>query len=148
MIIDRLKELGYDYKPKDLKFMTFDVASRVGNLIFTSGQISLLDEKVIKGKIGTDVDIETAKLAAEICVFNCLCAAGAVVDINEIKRVVKVNGMVNVADGFNNTTEVINGCSDFINKVFAENGGHTRSAVGVVLPSNFAVEVEMIFSLE
>jgi hypothetical protein len=46
-------------------------------------------------------------VSAEICAYKCLCAAGAVVDIESIKRVIKVTGMVNTTDGFNNTTEVI-----------------------------------------
>ena len=148
MITERLTELGYNYQPAELKVMSFHSATRVGNLVFTSGQIPVLDEKSIKGKVGKEVDIETAKVAAEICAFNCLRAAGAVVNINEIKRVIKVTGMVNVADGFNKTSEVINGASEFLNKVFGENSGHVRSAVGMVLPSDFAVEIDMIFSLE
>lgn len=148
MITERLKELGYDYQPADLKFMTFHSATRAGNLIYTSGQLSMLGDKMIKGKVGADISIEEAKKAAEICAYNCLRAAGSVVDVNLLKRVVKVLGMVNVADGFNNTSEVINGCSEFINKVFGEDVGHARSAVGMVLPADFAVEIEMIFSLE
>jgi enamine deaminase RidA (YjgF/YER057c/UK114 family) len=148
MIVQRLAQLGYTYAPASLKVLSFHAATRVGNLIFTSGQIPLLDGNSIKGKVGQDIDIELAKKAAEICAFNCLRAAGAVVDIESVKRVVKVFGMVNVADGFDNTSEVINGCTDFLNKIFGEDITHARSAVGMVLPSNFAVEVEMIFSLE
>ena len=148
MIKERLKELGYEYEPAELKFMSFHSASRVGNLIFTSGQIPALGETVIKGKVGTDVDVETAKKAAEICAYKCLCAAGAVVDIESIKRVVKITGMVNTAEGFNDTTGVINGCSEFINKIFGEDTGHVRSAAGMTLPADFAVEVEMILSLD
>jgi len=107
-----------------------------------------MDGEAIKGKVGSDVDLDTAKKAAEICAFNCLRAAGAVVDVESITRVVKVFGMVNVADGFDNTSGVINGASEFVQKVFGEKGGHARSAVGMVIPSNFAVEVEMIFAIE
>jgi enamine deaminase RidA (YjgF/YER057c/UK114 family) len=148
MIVKKLAELGYSYTPASIKVLSFHAATRVGNLVFTSGQIPMLDGKAIKGKVGADIDIETAKKAAEICAFNCLRAAGAVVDIESIKRVVKVFGMVNVADGFDNTSEVINGCTDFLNKLFGENNTHVRSAVGMVLPSNFAVEIEMILSIE
>jgi enamine deaminase RidA (YjgF/YER057c/UK114 family) len=148
MIKERLAELGYTFRPTDLKVMSFHAATRVGNLVFTSGQIPLINGEMIKGKVGGDIDIDTAKKAAEICAFNCICAAGAVVDVESIKRVVKVLGMVNVAEGFDNTSEVINGCSEFINKVFGENEGHARSAVGMVLPANFAVEIEMVFSLD
>ncbi len=148
MIIKRLAELGYTYQPADLKVMSFHAATKVGNLIYTSGQVPIFDGKAIKGKVGGDIDIDTAKKAAEICAFNCLRAAGAVADIESVTRVVKVFGMVNVAEGFDNTSEVINGCSDFLNKVFGENGFHARSAVGMVIPANFAVEIEMVMVIE
>lgn len=148
MIKERLLELGYTYQPADLKTLCFNSAVRVGNLIFTSGQIPALGEIIIKGKVGKDIDVETAKKAAEICAYKCLCAAGSVVDVELIKRAVKVTGMVNAAEGFNDTTGVINGCSEFLNKIFGEDNSHVRSAAGMTLPSDFAVEVEMIFSLE
>jgi len=148
MIVQKLAELGYTYEPARLEILTFHSATRVGDLVFTSGQIPLLGDVAIKGKVGADVDLETAKKAAEICAFNCLRAAGAVVDIESITRVVKVLGMVNVAQGFDKTAEVINGCSEFLRKVFGENGYHARSAVGMVLPSNWAVEIEMVMAIE
>ena len=56
--------------------------------------------------------------------------------------------MVNVANGFNQTSEVINGASDFVNKIFGDNGYHARSAVGMVLPANWTVEIKMIMEIE
>jgi enamine deaminase RidA (YjgF/YER057c/UK114 family) len=58
--------------------------------------------------------------------------------------VVKVLGMVNVAPGFDNTPAVIHGCSDLLLEVFGEAGRHARSAVGMTIPLNYAVEIEMI----
>lgn len=144
----KLAELGYIYKPAPLEILTFHSAVRIGNFVFTSGQIPNLDGIEIKGKVGGDIDLPTAQKAAEICAYNCLRAAGAVVDIESVKRAVKVLGLVNAADGFDKMSEVINGCSLFLRKVFGDNGGHARSAVGASLPSNWAVEVEMILSLE
>lgn len=145
MITEKLAALGYDYKPASLDILAFHNASKVGNLIFTSGQVPIYDGKMIKGKVGTEVDVETAYKAAEICAYNCLCAAGSVADVNAIKRAVKLTGMVNVADGFDSTTEVINGATDFLNKIFGDKNGHARTAVGMVLPANFSVEIDMIF---
>jgi enamine deaminase RidA (YjgF/YER057c/UK114 family) len=148
MIIQRLASLGYSYEPAPLEILTFHAAVRVGNLIFTSGQISRLGDLEIKGKVGDTIDLETGQRAAEICAFNCIRAAGAVVDVESITRVVKVLGMVNAADGFDKMSEVINGGSEFFRKVFGENGYHARSAVGMKLPSNWAVEIEAIFSVD
>jgi enamine deaminase RidA (YjgF/YER057c/UK114 family) len=148
MIVQKLLDLGYSYEAAPLEVLTFHNAVKTENLIFVSGQIPFLNETAIKGKVGDDIDIEMAKKAAEICAYNCLRAAGAVADIESIKRVVKVFGMVNVADGFDQTSDVINGASDFLNKVFGKDNSHARSAVGVVLPGNWSVEVEMVMSVK
>ena len=75
---------------------------------------------------------------------------GALGSLDRVKRVVKVLGMVNAADGFGETPQVINGFSDLIVEVFGESiGKHARSAVGVAaLPGNSPVEVEMILEVE
>ena len=148
MITEKLKELGYDYAPTDLATFKhpFLPAVRTGNLVFTSGQVSAHGDTIYKGRIGDEVDLETAYKAAEICAYNCLRAIGTVADINEINRVVKVLGMVNVGAGFDNTSGVINGASDLLNKLFEQ--GHARSAVGMVIPFNFAVEIEMVVELK
>lgn len=148
MIVQRLAELGYKYEPAALEVLTFHTAVRIGGLVFTSGQISRHDGLEIKGRVGGDIDLATAQRAAEICAFNCIRAAGAVVDIESITRVVKVLGMVNAADDFDKMSEVINGCSEFLRKVFGDKGLHARSAVGMRLPSNWAVEIEMVFAVD
>lgn len=148
MIVDRLREHGYTYEPMGLQILTFHVAKKIGNLVFTSGQIPLLGDTQIKGKVGCDLDLATAQKAAEICAYNCLRAVGAVVDIESIDSIVKVLGLVNVADGFDDTSSVINGASEFFTKIFGDNGYHARSAVGAVLPSNWAVEVELVAAVK
>jgi enamine deaminase RidA (YjgF/YER057c/UK114 family) len=60
---------------------------------------------------------------------------------------VKVFGMVNVGDGFDDTSGVINASSAFLRNVLGERGWHARSAVGMVIPANWAVEIEMILSV-
>lgn len=142
MITDKLKELGYDYQPAPIEVFDFHQAVRTGNLVYTSGQVSGLGDLIIKGKVGEDVDLETAYKAAEICAYRCLMAVGAVADVNDINKIVKVLGMVNVGAGFDNTSGVINGATHFLNKIFE--GNHARSAVGMVIPANWAVEIEMV----
>lgn len=146
MITEKLKELGYDYEPAPIEVFDFHQAVRTGNLVFTSGQVSGLGEVAIKGKVGEDVDLETAYKAAELCAYRCLMAVGAVADVNDIVKVVKVLGMVNVGAEFDNTSGVINGATHFLNKLF--DGNHARSAVGMVIPANWAVEIEMIFEMK
>jgi len=148
-IIERLAELGYKYEPAALQFPTgpFHQAARVGDLVFTAGQIPILDGIEIKGKVGRDLDIETAAKAAELAAYNCLRAVGAVADIESIQRVVKLLGMVNVAEDFDATPKVIDGASNFLLKALGDKGHHARTAVGMVLPYGFAVEIEMVFQV-
>ncbi len=148
MLVERLKELGYIYEPAPLQVAEFHTAVRTGNLVFTSGQVSRLNDEVMKGLVGKDLDIPQAQRAAEICAYNCIRAVGAVADIDSIKRVIKVLGMVNVAPGFVQTPEVINGATSFLNKLFGPENTHARSAVGMTIPHDFAVEIEMVFELE
>jgi len=145
-ITEKLKELGYDYAPAPLEAFDFHNASRTGNLVYTSGQVSGLGDLEYKGKVGEDLDLETAYKAAELCAVRCLMAVGAVADVNDINKVVKVLGMVNVGKDFNNTSGVINGATHLLNKLFDDN--HARSAVGMTLPANWAVEIEMVFEMK
>ena len=147
MDLSIVSKLGYDLSPGPLQVLTFHSATRVDGLVFTSGHVPALGDVAIKGKVGDDVDLVTAQKAAEICAVNCLMAALAVAEADEIERVAKLVGMVNVAAGFNDTSSVINGASEFLNKVFEGQPSHARAAVGMVLPDDWAVEVEMVLAL-
>ena len=82
--------------------------------------------------------------------LNALSAIKAVVgDLDKVTRVVKLLGMVNAAEGFTRTPEVIHGCTDLMNELFGPAGRHARSAVGLYqLPANYAVEIEMIVEVK
>ena len=70
-------------------------------------------------------------------------------DLDKVRRVVKLLGMVNCAPDFVDQPKVINGASDLLVEIFGEKGKHARSAVGMnALPSNIAVEIEMIAEIE
>lgn len=123
----------------------FVVAQRVGNLVYTSGQVSTWDGKEVKGRVGSELTLEQGQEAALFCTLNCLRAIRTVVpSLDEIRRFVKVLGMVNVAPGFDDTTHVIDGCSTFLRETFGDHGRHARSAVGMTLPYGWAVEIEMV----
>jgi enamine deaminase RidA (YjgF/YER057c/UK114 family) len=68
--------------------------------------------------------------------------------LDKVVRIVKVLGMVNVAPDFDNTPGVIHGCSDLLREVFGEVGYHARSAVGMTIPVNYAVEIEMVVEVQ
>jgi enamine deaminase RidA (YjgF/YER057c/UK114 family) len=141
----KLRELGYTVEPIELNAGKIMHAVRTGNLIYTSGQVSRWGDREIKGKVGRDVTLEQGYEAARFSALSCLAAIKTLAgSLDNVARVVKVLGMVNVAPDFDDTPGVIHGCSDLLLEVFGEAGRHARSAVGMTIPNNFAVEIEMI----
>jgi enamine deaminase RidA (YjgF/YER057c/UK114 family) len=141
----RLLELGYTIDPLVFAPATLIRPVRTGSLVFTPGQISGWEAIECKGKVGADLTLEQGYEAARLCALNNLRAIKTVIgSLDNIVRFVKVFGMVNVAPDFTNTSGVINGCSEFLYQVFGEASHHARSAVGMTIPFNWAVEIEMV----
>lgn len=118
-----------------------------GNLVFTAGQIPLVDGKLAAtGKVGKDLSAEQAKEIARICALNAVAAVRSVIgDLDRVKKIVKVVGFVASDPSFSQQPAVLNGASELLEQIFGENGIHARSAVGVaVLPLDAPVEVELI----
>ena len=120
-------------------------AIRTGNIIFTAGQLPLVDGKIpATGKVGNSVTVEEAKELARICALNCLAAVETVADVKKIVKVVRVVGYVNGVAGFTSQPAVINGASELFLHIWGESGKHARSAIGVAeLPLDAPVEVEL-----
>ena len=117
----------------------------------TAACLSRLGRKVkVLGKVGSDLTLEEAAAAARLVGISLLSTLKAEIgNLNKVKRIVKVLGMVNAIPTFEKQPQVINGCSDLMVEVFGENGKHARSSVGVAsLPSNIPVEIEMIVELK
>lgn len=116
-------------------------AIRVGGVVRTSGHTSSLN-----GKVGKDVTVEQGYEAARDALLKCLMAVKTVTgDLEQVKRVVHVLGLVNAAEGFTAMPQVMHGATDLLLELWGEEAGwHTRSAVGVYqLPGNAAVEIEL-----
>jgi len=145
-IDDRLRELNLTLPAPRAPLANYVPARRVGNLVYTAGQISGTVEREIKGKLGANMDVEQGREAARVCALNCLAAVLTVIEsLDSIKQLVRVGAFVNSADGFNQQPLVANGASDVFVEIFGEAGRHARTAVGVnELPAGFAVEVELI----
>ena len=145
-IDDRLKELGISLPPARAPMANYVPARRVGNLVYTAGQVSGNAEREIKGKVGKELSVEQGREAARICALNCLAALLTVVDsLDSVKQLVKVGAFVNSAPGFEQQPAVANGASDLFVEIFGDAGRHARTAVGIFeLPANFAVEVDLI----
>lgn len=146
---DRLVALGIELESIDLEMGRLMHAVRVGNLVYTSGQVSTFGDKAVIGKVGLDVTLDEAYEGARLSALNCLQAVRTLLgSLDNVVRVVKILGMVNAASDFNDTPGVIHGASDLFREVFGEAGKHARSAVGMQIPSDYAVEVEAIFEVK
>jgi enamine deaminase RidA (YjgF/YER057c/UK114 family) len=150
-IQSKLAELGLTLPQAAAPVAAYVPAVRTGNLVFTAGQLPLVDGKIpFVGKVGSDVTPEQAKDMAQVCALNALAAISLVVDIDQIEKIVRVGGFVNGIPGFVAIPAVINGASELLIKLFGEvNGKHARTAIGVAeLPLNAPVEVEMVVQLK
>ena len=147
----RLKELGITLIKPSAPVANYVKAVRVGNIIYLSGHGPDKPEGgLVMGKVGSDLTVEQAKEAARLTGISLLSTLKAEIgNLNKVKRIVKVLGMVNAIPTFENQPQVINGCSDLMVAVFGDKGRHARTSVGVAsLPSNIPVEIEMIVELK
>jgi enamine deaminase RidA (YjgF/YER057c/UK114 family) len=146
----RLKEKNITLPPESEPAANYVNWVRVGNLLFMAGNTPGA-QWTPKGNVGRDLTVEqgyqAARQAGVIMLSKVRAAVGS---LDRVKRLVKVLGMVNSADGFGDQPKVINGFSDLMVEVFGESiGKHARSAVGMAgLPGNAPVEVEMILEVE
>lgn len=148
---NRIKELGITLKIPGPPSANFLGAVRVGNMVYLSGQGPMLATgKYMIGKVGKEFNLEQAQEAARLTGIQLLEALKAEVgNLNNVKRIVKVLGMVNAVPEFDDHSKVINGFSDLMVEVFGENGKHARSAIGLgSLPRNIPVEIEMIVEMK
>jgi len=144
---ERLAELGLTLPPVVPPVAAYVPAVRNGNLVWTSGQLPMVDGKMpATGKVGAEVGADQAKDMARTCALNALAAIKAEVgDLSAVRRVVKVVGFVASAPDFTGQPGVVNGASELLGEVFGDAGRHARSAVGVVaLPLDAPVEVELV----
>ncbi len=150
-IENRLEELGIELPEAASPVANYVNAVRSGNLLFLAGKGPNKPEGgYITGKLGEGLSIEEGYQAARLTGISQLAVLKAELgNLNRVKRVVKVTGMVNATADFTNHPEVINGFSDLMVEVFGEKGKHARAAVGMAsLPRGIAVEIEMIVEVE
>jgi enamine deaminase RidA (YjgF/YER057c/UK114 family) len=146
----RLRELGITLPEAPNPVANYVRAVKTGNLLFVSGHGPYNDGRtLLSGKLGKEVTIEEGYKTARNVALNCLASVKAALgDLDKVKRVVKLLGMVNCTEDFKDQPKVVNGASDFLVEVFGETGKHARSAVGMQsLPNGIPVEIEMIIEV-
>ncbi len=124
----------------------------VGSIVYVSGHGRNLSGPGVKsvGKVGRDLTLEEGYAAARAVALSILASLKQELgDLDRIKRVIRLFGMVNVAPGFDRMPQVIDGASDFFYELFGpQYGKHARSAVGMAeLPHGMPIEINGEFEL-
>lgn len=145
----KIAELGLDLTTNP-PMANYVPAVRSGKLVFLSGHGPFQDGKLIRGKLGADLDVEAGQAAARAVVVQLLASLRAELgSLDAVARIVKLLCMVNCTPDFGDHPAVANGASDLLVEIFGEAGRHARSAVGMQsLPAGMAVEIEMIVEVE
>lgn len=162
LVLSRLAAMGRELPAAATPLASYVPAVRTGALVFTAGQLPLIDgellarglvldnadETVVDGWVVDQgfVDVDSARECAAVAALNAIAAVGTVIDdLDRITRIVKVTGYVAAAPGFVSHPQVINGASELLAAVWGASGAHARSAVGVAsLPLSSPVEIELV----
>ena len=149
MIKNKLTELGIVLPAAVTPAFQYVPVTVHERLAFVSGQLPRRGETFVTGKLGADVDLESGREAARLCILQALsCLDQALGSLDRVHKILKVTGFVASAPGFNQQPKVIDAASELLVQVFGEAGRHARSAIGVAeLPRNAAVEIELIVAL-
>lgn len=150
MIERRLRELGLTLPEAAVPSFAYVPVTVHKGVAYLAGQLPKEGGDVaIRGKLGADVSMEDGLHAARVCILQGLaCLKQELGSLDRIERILKVNGYVASAPGFNDQPKVLDAASTLLFEIFGERGKHARAAVGVAeLPRNAPVEIEMIVAI-
>jgi len=145
-VYDRLAALGISLPPVATPAAAYVPFVRTGSLVYLSGHTAKRDGKPWVGQLGVGMTTAEGKAAARAVAIDLMGTLHAAVgDLNKVKRIVKLLGLVNSAPTFIEHHLVINGCSELLGEVFGPAAPHARSAFGVAqIPTGSCVEIELI----
>jgi enamine deaminase RidA (YjgF/YER057c/UK114 family) len=149
-VYDRLAQAGITLPPVAVPAAAYVPFVRTGHLVFLSGHIAKKDGKPWVGQLGLSMGTEEGKAAARAIAIDLLGTLHAAVgDLNKVRRIVKLMGLVNSTATFTEQHLVVNGASELIGQLFGDTGAHARSAFGVAqIPTGSCVEIELIAEVE
>ena len=151
IIDDRLSSLGIVLEPIG-RAGNYLPWVKTGNLVFLSGQGAVSRKGIeYRGKVGDTVSIEEAIASARQAAINILAHLRVACDgnLDRVKQVVKLTGLINCVPTFTRLPEVLDGASNLLVEVFGEKGQHTRYVAGVnSLPFDLSVTCEAVVEIE
>jgi enamine deaminase RidA (YjgF/YER057c/UK114 family) len=145
--IEKLRELGYELPAAKAPVANYVPVTRSGNLLYVSGQISSNEQGVVTGLLGETMNVVQGANAAELAALNVLAQIVHMggVQLQDIKRILKITVLVASTPDFTEQHLVANGCSNLLVGVLGDNGKHARAAFGVAsLPFGAAVEIDAV----
>ena len=146
----KLAELGLTLPEPAAPVAAYVPVAIAGGLAHVSGQVSMKDGKLIRGRLGEDMGLEDGIAAAQACGLMIVAQLKAALggDLSRVERIVKLGAFVSSTGDFTDQPKVANGASELMVALFGEAGRHARSAVGVpVLPLGVAVEIDAIVAI-
>ena len=146
---DKLAELGLTLPTPAAPVAAYVPVVIAGGLAHVSGQVSMKDGQLIKGRLGENVTPEDGVAAAQACGLMILAQLKAALgSLDRVERVVKLGCFVNSTPDFVDQPKIANGASELMVAVFGEAGRHARAAVGVPsLPLGVAVEIDAVVAV-
>jgi enamine deaminase RidA (YjgF/YER057c/UK114 family) len=143
----RLAELGIELPDPPGAVASYVPWIQTGNVIITSGQLPWQDGIIaFAGKLGAELDEQQGYEAARLCAINAIAQLKAACgELNRITRILRLEGNVHSAAGFQGQPQVLNGASELMNRVFGDRGLHTRTALGInEMPLDAAVQLSVM----
>ena len=147
----RIQELGHTLPSPPQAVGSYIPATQFGNVIVTSGQLPFIgSELMFKGKVGDQLHEDDGSNAASLCLLNALAQIKAVTgELSKIKRIIRLEGYVHSAPGFDRQPYVLNEASQLLTDIFGDRGKHTRVALGISeMPLNAAVQLALWVEVE
>ncbi|HEX4352168.1 MAG TPA: RidA family protein [Polyangiales bacterium] len=150
-IENKLAALGLSLPPPPKPIASFIPYRVAGGIVYLAGQTCERDGSMAyQGRVGIEVELADARMAAQLCGLNLLAAlrAACAGDLDRVARCIRVGGYVQSSTGFAHVPRVVDGASELFIALWGDEGRHARTAIGVAtLPLNAAVEVDAIFEL-
>jgi enamine deaminase RidA (YjgF/YER057c/UK114 family) len=149
-ILEKINSLGLSLPTVPTPIAAYVNCVRTGNLLFLSGGLPIDGDRKIIGKVPSQVSVEEAQEAARMVVLNRLAVIrDEIGSLDQVVRIVTLNGFVNSEPDFHAHPQVINGASELLVGIFGEKGQHSRTALGVAsLPLDVAVEINLVVEVE
>ena len=147
---DKLAELGLTLPRPAAPVAAYVPVVIAGGMAYVSGQVSMKDGELIRGRLGENMGLEEGMAAAQACGLMIVAQLKAALggDLSRVEKIVKLGAFVSSTGDFVDQPKVANGASELMVALFGEAGRHARSAVGVpVLPLGVAVEIDAIVAV-